>query len=530
MCVCVCVLCVCVREERLQSPSCPNVSWLRRIIHHQTILPSFPFCPSFPCFHRCCSMHLSNTGTHTLQDLMLEELIRGFEEELTANAQAAVSGLVDRARAEVMRLLQAVEQARVVGVAEVEEKRAALEAELQAMQQLQQAQDSRVELDVGGHRYSTSVATLRSKPGSMLDAMFSGRHQLSRAEDGSVFIDRDGSRFGYVLDYFRDGVVAVDAQGDSRLLRQLKREFGFYAIDLYEEQEVAFAAGGRGSPSSSVERYDPMSNTWTAVSPMSTSRTFLGMCAMSGQLYVSGGRGNAGGLATVERYTPSTDTWTPVAAMPSARWSHCACAVDGLMYVMDGHRSGERLRTMIRYTPETDSWSEMASMPGARCLFGACVLGRDIFVVGGVDESIDPSSTVYRYSVDANHWDTVAPLPEAADGLGVCALDGMMYAAGGLDDSGGLSSMHRYDPTSDSWAPLAPMTKARWKFAFFVVGGCIYAADADSAEMYNPSSDSWSAVSRMNNTHWSACGVTLEVDVFDTMIAQAARAEEERDR
>ena len=40
---------------------------------------------------------------------MLEELIRGFEEALTANAQAALIGLVDRAQAEVMRLLQAVE-------------------------------------------------------------------------------------------------------------------------------------------------------------------------------------------------------------------------------------------------------------------------------------------------------------------------------------------------------------------------------------------------------------------------------------
>ena len=112
-----------------------------------------------------------------------------------------------------MRLLQAVEQARVVAVAEVEEKRAALETELQAMQQLQQAQDSRVELDVGGQRYCTSLATLRSKPGCMLSAMFSGRYALNEEADGSVFIDRDGKSFGYGLEYLRDGVGGGPQRG-----------------------------------------------------------------------------------------------------------------------------------------------------------------------------------------------------------------------------------------------------------------------------------------------------------------------------
>ena len=159
-----------------------------------------------------------------------------FEDELMVGAQAAVRGLVARARTETQRMLQAVEQARVDGVAEVEEKRAALEAELRAMQQLQETQDSRVELDVGGHRYSTSVATLRSRAGCMLSAMFSGRHALHQEADGSIFLDRDGSIFGHVLEYLRDGVVALDAKDDINLLRRLKRGFNYYVIELVEQQ------------------------------------------------------------------------------------------------------------------------------------------------------------------------------------------------------------------------------------------------------------------------------------------------------
>ena len=37
--------------------------------------------------------------------------------------------------------------------------------------------------------------------GSMLHAMFSGRFDSKPAEDGSYFIDRDGTHFRYILNY-----------------------------------------------------------------------------------------------------------------------------------------------------------------------------------------------------------------------------------------------------------------------------------------------------------------------------------------
>jgi hypothetical protein len=51
-----------------------------------------------------------------------------------------------------------------------------------------------VTLNVGGSRFTTTVSTLRSTP-SLFSAMFSGRHELRRAPDGSIFIDRDGRHF-----------------------------------------------------------------------------------------------------------------------------------------------------------------------------------------------------------------------------------------------------------------------------------------------------------------------------------------------
>jgi hypothetical protein len=79
-----------------------------------------------------------------------------------------------QARQEVERVLEAARREREAGSREVSRLRAELAAEAAAMQKVHEAQRGRVTLDVGGTLFVTSVATLRSRPGSMLDAMFSG--------------------------------------------------------------------------------------------------------------------------------------------------------------------------------------------------------------------------------------------------------------------------------------------------------------------------------------------------------------------
>jgi hypothetical protein len=179
----------------------------------------------------------------------MEVALKAFEDSL----QASVAQVVMCARQEYVRVLAAMERERVAGLAELGKERSALDAELRAMQKVQQAQESVVELNVGGQRYSTSLATLRRCPGTMLDAMFSGRYEVKRSEDGSLFIDRDGQWFGYVLEYLRDGVVKAEGR---ETLRHVKQEFDYFGIELHEETEFGFAAGGGYPALSSVERYD----------------------------------------------------------------------------------------------------------------------------------------------------------------------------------------------------------------------------------------------------------------------------------
>lgn len=62
----------------------------------------------------------------------------------------------------------------------------------------------------------------------------------------------------------------------------------------------------------SVYRYDPQTDVWTAVAPMSISRDAVGVCLLGDRLYAVGGYDGQVYLSTVEAYDPQTNEWTQV--------------------------------------------------------------------------------------------------------------------------------------------------------------------------------------------------------------------------
>ena len=424
------------------------------------------------------------------------------------------------------------------------------EKEIAAMQQVERAQGSRVALNVGGVRYETSIATLRSVPNTMLDAMFSGRYAMEPDDGaGAHFLDRDGLLFRYVLEYLRDGVsVLEEAAGDVRLLRALKREFGYFAIELEPQQQpssrAVYAVGGTNMFGylSSMEKYDPATGTWTPVAPMLAAKNSLYACAVGGRVFVFGGIEIRDGTTHVSsethRYDPATDAWVSVAPMPAARDGLCACAVRDFVYVMGGWLEMSVVRkTCWRYDVAGDVWSVMQSMPDARTYFAACVLDGDIYVLGGKDTFGSVCDSVFRYSTDADEWTRLAPMPEPVCCFAAVVMGGALYAVGGSGPGAGAptSTMHKYTPATDSWEEVAPMPTARAELGATVLGGFLYAAGGwlstwtttAAVERYDPSTDSWTGMQPMGNARrlLGMCSVVREgeeVDLFDAMIARAS--------
>jgi hypothetical protein len=61
-----------------------------------------------------------------------------------------------------------------------------------------------VAINVGGtHNMMTERDILRQVPGSTLEKMFNGMHDLKKIDD-KVFLDRDGKCFQYLVNYLRN--------------------------------------------------------------------------------------------------------------------------------------------------------------------------------------------------------------------------------------------------------------------------------------------------------------------------------------
>jgi N-acetylneuraminic acid mutarotase len=134
-------------------------------------------------------------------------------------------------------------------------------------------------------------------------------------------------------------------------------------------------------------------------------------------------------------------------------------------------------------------------------------------------------------------------MPEATYAHGVCVLDGLIYVMGGENSASDgsqfsiLSSVYRFDPVSNSWGEVAPLSYERSELGVFVLGGSIYVVGGwdggiklNLMERYSVASDSWSEVNGgelgLARSVLGAHVMHLEVDIFASLIAKAKQAKQ----
>ena len=142
-----------------------------------------------------------------------------------------------------------------------------------------------------------------------------------------------------------------------------------------------------GSPSQSLLRYDPATDTWTTLAPPTQFHGAGAGGVLGGKFYLTGGQSRQ-----LEVYDPATNSWTTRAPMPSVRSFVGSTVLNNKLHVIGGFRADPGTEAVVVhvntvYDPATDTWVNKKSMPTDRVHISAnrVVVGGQarIEVVGG---------------------------------------------------------------------------------------------------------------------------------------------------
>ncbi len=256
--------------------------------------------------------------------------------------------------------------------------------------------------------------------------------------------------------------------------------------------------------------------SWSELATMPTSRDRLALGDVNGILYAVGGQNNSGNaLTTVEAYNPATNTWSEMATMPTGREDLTVDSVNGILYAIGGDNLTTTFSNVEAYNPATNAWTEMAPMPTAFSNMGSAVVNGIIYVFGGDNASATPQSTVESYNPATNTWTSgLAAMPTALSQLMGGAVNGIIYVAGGDPNTsfqtsvGAVNTVESYNPATNTWTSgLAAMPTAMMEAGsavlgcqLYVLGGAgngTYPGLVSAVQAYNPATNSWSTPAAM---------------------------------
>ena len=177
----------------------------------------------------------------------------------------------------------------------------------------------------------------------------------------------------------------------------------------------AIGGWGAGVPLSIVEEYDPLTDKWARKTDMPKARGYLSDSVVDGNIYAIGGDvgvfQNPVMVSTVEEYDPVTDTWTTKADMPTARGFLSTSVVAKKVYAIGGSRKGgsppqNDSSAVEEYDPTTDTWARKTSMAIPRWGLSTAEVNGKIYAIGGGNvlstvEEYTPEGWPFQQSVSS---------------------------------------------------------------------------------------------------------------------------------
>lgn len=247
-----------------------------------------------------------------------------------------------------------------------------------------------------------------------------------------------------------------------------------YAVASAVYGNKLYVFGGyNGSYLTTMEYFDPSTNSWTARASAGTATHYHAMAEMGGVIYSIGGQLSGGGpTATTTGYTVATNAWAAKTAMPVAKTFLTAASTGSAIYAIGGSTTlSEAGSVATNYMYNGSTWTTKQAMPTARCNIASVYENGKIHVFGGLLTSGAVSTLHEVYNVSANTWSTAAALPIGMNLPNAFHADGKIYVI--CQDGLGF---YQYDTATDSWVKLENPQTPRYAGAAGYINGYMYLA------------------------------------------------------
>ncbi len=284
--------------------------------------------------------------------------------------------------------------------------------------------------------------------------------------------------------------IASDTTWQAQSAMSLAR--GRLAAATLGQQIIAIGGETTTGVTGLVEILDTMTQRWTTGQSKPTPVANVSAVVVGGTVIVPGGYTSAGVPTTiVEAYHPVSNTWTTLAPLPAPRFAYAIAVHQNRVYVLGGWDGQRYVDTVFVYDVAANRWTTCTPLPLARGFSAAAILNDALYVVGGYADGRE-FANCDRLVLAENRWESCAPLLVTRGGLGLVSMAGRLYAIGG-GWTGYLSFNEWYDPNQNQWTVLPTPFVGQWRgLGLTAVGNDLYVLGGWTGqyqtvvEKYNP--------------------------------------------
>ena len=202
-----------------------------------------------------------------------------------------------------------------------------------------------------------------------------------------------------------------------------------------------------------VEHFDPSLGLWNKLHIPDELAYSSATVTMQGYLYFVGGSRNQ--LRDVGKYNPDTNQWHKVCPLSSPRSGVCTVTDGSYLYAIGGiDQTKQYLNIVERFDPRKNTWENLPPMLARRAIAGGAVIKQRLFVFGGLhreDSRDDDSCEMFDLATEM--WSSISSQVIRRQPTSAVSFKGKIYVFTANTGSSEPEKFQVYDADQNQWEP-----------------------------------------------------------------------------